>query len=95
MTPSISPGPRFLSSIEILKYPRTPHLRGSRLQSGDQDDAVPYERLAGRHIVVEEKLDGANAALSFAGDGQLLLQSRGHYLDSERPGGRERQFNLF
>ena len=95
MTPSISPGPRFLSSVEILKYPRTPHLRGSRLQSGDQDDAVPYERLAGRHIVVEEKLDGANAALSFAGDGQLLLQSRGHYLDSDRPGGRERQFNLF
>ncbi|APE50065.1 DNA ligase [Delftia sp. HK171] len=95
MTPSIAQGAHFLSSVEILKYPRTPHLRGSRLQSGDQDDAVPYERLAGRHIVVEEKLDGANAALSFAGDGQLLLQSRGHYLDSERPGGRERQFNLF
>lgn len=84
-----------LSQIGIHKYPRTPHLRGSRLQSGDQDDAVPYEQLAGRHIVVEEKLDGANAALRFAEDGQLLLQSRGHYLDSGRPGGRERQFNFF
>ncbi len=87
--------PHSLSRIEILKYPRTAHLRGSRLQAGDQDDAVPYGQLAGRHIVVEEKLDGANAALRFADDGQLLLQSRGHYLDCARPGGRERQFNLF
>jgi hypothetical protein len=95
MTRSIPSSSHALASTEILKYPRTPHLRGSRLQAGDQDDAMPWERLAGRHIVVEEKLDGANAALSFAGDGQLLLQSRGHYLDSGRPGGRERQFNLF
>lgn len=95
MTPTILPAHHSLASTEILKYPRTPHLRGSRLQAGDPDDAVPYERLAGRPIVVEEKLDGANAALRFAGDGQLLLQSRGHYLDSARPGGRERQFNLF
>ncbi|WP_234641430.1 RNA ligase family protein [Delftia tsuruhatensis] len=95
MTPSNPSTAHALSSIEILKYPRTLHLRGSRLQCGDQNDAVPYERLAGRHIVVEEKLDGANAALRFADDGRLLLQSRGHYLDCTRPGGRERQFNLF
>lgn len=43
-----------LFNLEILKYPRTPHLRGSRLQVGDQADAVSYEALAGRHIVVEE-----------------------------------------
>ena len=84
-----------LFNLEILKYPRTPHLRGSRLQAGDQGDAVPYEALAGRHIVVEEKLDGANAALSFAGDGSLLLQSRGHYLQTDQMGGRERQFNAY
>ena len=82
-----------LFNLEILKYPRTPHLRGSRLQVGDQADAVPYEALAGRHIVVEEKLDGANAALSFGADGSLLLQSRGHYLQVDQMGGRERQFN--
>lgn len=84
-----------LFNLEILKYPRTPHLRGSRLQVGDQADAVPYEALAGRHIVVEEKLDGANAALSFAADGSLLLQSRGHYLQADQMGGRERQFNAY
>lgn len=84
-----------LFNLEILKYPRTPHLRGSRLQVGDQADTVAFEALAGRHIVVEEKLDGANAALSFGGDGSLLLQSRGHYLQIDQMGGRERQFNAY
>lgn len=84
-----------LFNLEILKYPRTPHLRGSRLQVGDQADSIAYEALAGRHIVVEEKLDGANAALSFGGDGSLLLQSRGHYLQIDQMGGRERQFNAY
>jgi hypothetical protein len=74
----------------LRKYPRTPHLEGSRLQPGDADLAqVPFAALAGRHLVVEEKLDGANAALSFDDDGTLRLQSRGHYLTG---GPRERQF---
>jgi hypothetical protein len=80
-------------NLDILKYPRTPHLEGSRLQPGDEGfNQVPYAELAGRFIVVEEKLDGGNAGLSFSGGGELLLQSRGHYLTG---GGRERQFNLF
>jgi hypothetical protein len=77
----------------IRKYPRTHHLAGSRLQPGDEDlDSVPMAELEGRHVVVEEKMDGANCAVSFAADGGLLLQSRGHYLTG---GGRERQFDLF
>lgn len=76
----------------IIKYPRTPHLEGSRLQPGDEDlDQVPFSRLAGRHIVVEEKVDGANAGLSFDDNGSLRLQSRGHYLTG---GPRERHFAL-
>jgi hypothetical protein len=43
-------------------------------------------------VVIEEKLDGANAAVSFTSAGELLLQSRGHYLAG---GAGERQFNLF
>jgi hypothetical protein len=46
----------------------------------------------GQHLVVEEKLDGANAGLSFDADGKLLLQSRGHYLTG---GAREKHFDLF
>jgi len=77
----------------VFKYPRTPHLEGSRLQPGDEDLAqVPFERVRGRHLVVEEKLDGANCGISFTAEGELRLQSRGHYLSG---GPRERQFTLF
>jgi hypothetical protein len=41
--------------------------------------------------VIEEKLDGANAAVSFQ-DRELRLQSRGHYLIG---GAREKHFDLF
>jgi ATP-dependent RNA circularization protein (DNA/RNA ligase family) len=78
---------------QLYKYPRTPHIEGSRLQPGDDDlDCAPFADLQGKYIVVEEKLDGANAGVSFSRDGRLLLQSRGHYLDG---GARERQFALF
>jgi len=77
----------------IRKYPRTRHLEGSRLQPGDEDlDSVPFRELRGRHLVVEEKLDGANAGLRFGPGGELLLQSRGHFLTG---GYRERHFDLF
>jgi hypothetical protein len=76
----------------LHKYPRTPHLNGSRLQPGDEDlRVVSLEHLAGQRLVVEEKLDGANSAVSFGDDGRLLLQSRGHFLDG---GPRERHFAL-
>jgi len=77
----------------ILKYPRTPHLEGSRLQPGDEDlDQLRFKNLENGLIVAEEKLDGANAGLSFGPAGELLLQSRGHYLTG---GGREKHFALF
>lgn len=76
----------------IFKYPRTPHLTGSRLQPGDEDlRSIAPEELLGRTLVIEEKVDGANSAVSFEADGALLLQSRGHYLDG---GPRERHFAL-
>ncbi len=79
--------------IEMKKYPRTPHIEGSGIQRGDDDLAtIPFEELAGRHLVVTEKMDGANCAVRFTANGDLLLQSRGHYLTG---GGREQQFHLF
>jgi ATP-dependent RNA circularization protein (DNA/RNA ligase family) len=78
---------------QLYKYPRTQHVEGSRFQPGDDDlDCAPFADLHGKHIVVEEKLDGANAGVSFSPSGKLLLQSRGHFLDG---GARERQFALF
>lgn len=79
--------------MKMHKYPRTRHLQGSRLQPGDEDlDSVPFEALRGRHVVVEEKLDGANAGIRFDATGRVCLQSRGHFLSG---GPREKHFNLF
>lgn len=81
-----------MSPPPLLKYPRTRHLRGSRLQPGDEDlQAAPYAEIEGLHLVVEEKLDGANAGVCFDDEGTLWLQSRGHYLTG---GYRERHFHL-
>lgn len=77
----------------IRKYPRTSHLEGSRLQVGDEDiNRIPFCEIAGEHVVLEEKCDGANCGVSFDGDGTLLLQSRGHYLTG---GYSERHYALF
>lgn len=77
----------------IIKYPRTPHLEGSRLQPGDEDlSQVPFSAIAGRHIVIEEKIDGANSAVSFTPAGDIRLQSRGHFLTG---GYREKHYDLF
>lgn len=76
----------------MIKYPRTFHLRGSRLQPGDDGFGdVPFATLRGATLVVEEKIDGANAGISFGPAGELRLQSRGHFL---RGGPREKQFAL-
>ena len=76
----------------MRKYPRTPHVRGSRLQPGDEDlNVFAYDDIADKPLIIEEKIDGANCGIGFGEDGALLLQSRGHYLTG---GPRERQFGL-
>lgn len=78
--------------MQMRKYPRTPHIRGSRFQHGDHDlSAVNFRELVSQHLVVEEKIDGAQCGISFSDEGELFLQSRGHYL---RGGPREKHFAL-
>lgn len=77
----------------ILKYPRTQHIEGSRLQHGDEDlSQVRFSDVKGKHLVIEEKVDGANSGISFSDEGDLLLQSRGHFLIG---GSREKHWTLF
>lgn len=77
----------------IAKFPRTRHIAGSRLQPGDQNlSQTSWDSLADSWLVVEEKIDGANAGISFSSDGELRLQSRGHHLEG---GHQERHFALF
>ena len=77
---------------QIIKYPSTRHVEGSRHQKGDSPEDKPLAELEGKYLVQEEKIDGANSGLSFSKSGVLRLQSRGHYLTG---GGRERHFSLF
>lgn len=79
--------------MKLLKYPRTHHIEGSRSQPGDEDlSDVPFSEVRSRHLIVEEKIDGANSGISFSPTRQLQLQSRGHYLTG---GSREKHFALF
>ena len=81
-----------MTDFDIKKYPRTPHLEGSRLQPGDEDlRQIPFSHIRGKHLVIEEKVDGANSAISVRDDGELLLQNRGHYLSG---GYCERHYEL-
>jgi len=80
-----------MKSQQIIKYPRTRHIEGSNEQIGDDLEKLPFDVLRGKHLVIEEKVDGQNSAISFSSDGELLLQSRGHFLNG---GYGERHFAL-
>jgi len=67
----------------MIRYPKTP-----RLPDWHPEDP---SGIRGATAVVEEKVDGANAAVSFEG-GELVLQSRGHVLSG---GAGEAQFSMF
>ncbi|MCO8125239.1 RNA ligase family protein [Stieleria sp. TO1_6] len=81
-----------VSRGDFVKYPRTPHLFGSR---GTSDDKHLGERasvsfLADDSLIVEEKIDGTNVGIHFAG-GELMLQCRGHLISE----GMHSQYDLF
>jgi hypothetical protein len=81
------------SRDEFTKYPRTPHLFGSR---GTDDDKHlgPRESaafLADASLIVEEKLDGTNVGIHFASNGRMVLQCRGHEITQ----GMHPQYDLF
>lgn len=63
--------------MDLIKYPRTPHVAGLRQKAGDEDlPVVPLHTLNGTHLVIEEKVDGANSVISFDADDKLYLQSQ-------------------
>lgn len=76
----------------FFKFPKTPHLAGSRLGEDDDIPKIPFSHIIGKRIVIEEKIDGANVGISFGDDGALLLQNRGHYFYG---GYKERHYDLF
>jgi hypothetical protein len=81
------------SRDHFTKYPRTPHLFGSK---GTDDDRHlgPKESatfVKDASLIVEEKLDGTNVGIHFLSNGRLLLQCRGHEITE----GMHPQYDLF
>ena len=77
---------------DFVKYPRTPHLFGSK---GTDDDKHLNEKdsnafIADESLIVEEKIDGTNVGIHFL-DGELVLQCRGHLITE----GMHPQYDLF
>ncbi|MCB1202722.1 MAG: RNA ligase family protein [Verrucomicrobiae bacterium] len=81
------------SRDNFVKYPRTPHLFGSR---GTDDDKHLGAKASAAFIsdpslIVEEKLDGTNVGIHFLANGRLFLQCRGHEITE----GMHPQYDLF
>ncbi|KAK0489153.1 ATP dependent DNA ligase [Armillaria novae-zelandiae] len=72
---------RLSPSIGILKFPRTPHL--INLGAATSDDLVTNTRAIPGHVVISEKVDGANMGFSLSDDRErIVVQNRSHYVNS-------------
>ena len=80
------------SRDDFVKYPRTPHLFGSRGTDDDKhlSDAESAQFVADASLIVEEKLDGTNVGIHFTSAGRMVLQCRGHEITT----GMHAQYDL-
>src|SRR5947209_185063 len=78
---------------DFTKYPRTPHLFGSK--GTDDDKHLGREEseafIDNPSLIVEEKLGGTNVGIYFAASGRKVLQRRGHKITE----GMHPQYDLF
>jgi hypothetical protein len=81
------------SRDDFVKYPRTPHLFGSKGTPDDKhlNKADSNRFIADESLIVEEKIDGTNVGIHFTTDGQMVLQCRGHLITE----GMHPQYDLF
>lgn len=78
---------------DFTKYPRTPHLFGSRGTDDDKHlgEAESTAFIADESLIIEEKIDGTNVGIHFSEAGELVLQCRGHLITE----GMHPQYDLF
>jgi hypothetical protein len=78
---------------DFVKYPRTPHLFGSRGTDDDKHlgETESTKFLADPSLIVEEKIDGTNVGIHFTSAGRMVLQCRGHEITE----GMHPQYDLF
>src|SRR5438046_483722 len=81
------------SRDDFTKYPRTPHLFGSRGADDDKHlgEQESLDFIADASLIVEEKLDGTNVGIHFTSAGRMVLQCRGHEITT----GMHAQYDLF
>lgn len=78
---------------DFTKYPRTPHLFGSRGTDDDKHlgEVESKAFIADESLIIEEKIDGTNVGIHFSEAGELVLQCRGHLITE----GMHPQYDLF
>ena len=78
---------------DFIKYPRTPHLFGSKGTDDDKHlgEAESTRFIADDSLIVEEKIDGTNVGIHFTDEGEMVLQCRGHHITE----GMHPQYDLF
>jgi len=78
---------------DFIKYPRTPHLFGSKGTDDDKhlSEADSQRFIADESLIVEEKIDGTNVGIHFSATGEMVLQCRGHEIRE----GMHPQYDLF
>jgi atypical dual specificity phosphatase len=74
---------RLSPPITVYKFPRTPHLLDlGAATSDDIHTDVSSLKIEG-HVVITEKIDGANMGFSLSSDrSQIVVQNRSHYVNS-------------
>ena len=67
------------SNEEFVKYPRTPHLFGSKGTDDDKHlgEAESLRFIADDSLIVEEKIDGTNVGIHFTADGRWSSSAGG------------------
>ena len=82
-----------VSQGDFIKYPRTPHLFGSKGTDDDKHmgEADSNQFIADESLIVEEKIDGTNVGIHFSDAGEMVLQCRGHLINE----GMHPQYDLF
>lgn len=78
---------------DFIKFPRTPHLFGSKGTDDDKHlgrkESVAF--IADPSLIVAEKLDGTNVGIHFTQHERMVLQCRGHEITE----GMHPQYDLF
>ncbi|KAJ7242546.1 ATP dependent DNA ligase [Mycena haematopus] len=71
---------RLSPPVDVYKFPRTPHLMNLGAATAD-DVFTDASTLTGEgHVVITEKVDGANMGFWLSADREIRIQNRSHYV---------------